>query len=265
LFYYFQYAFAIRSGLDIDPFDYSSILNVMRQLAVNHEDYHFRNEFIPIEPPSNARKNKPFIEPHFPLPIRQRMSLQQRKRFSKYRNDLNLKREPVALNRGPVLHTATIESPYRGLMLNNGEWLKSKNKCVWNDFTNLYRALLIYDLFQSGETADSIYSKYGGECIQDMTPVGTIRCCLVGGETALDVLIPYLINSISNNSDTRLLLLEQAAIDSIAFIGDGDSDGCVSKLYIRRIQRHYERALQLIQLAVTGAFKTFPPILLPLH
>lgn len=265
LFYFFQYAFAVRGNLlTHDTCDADNKLNIMHELATAPEYFHFRNEHMPHEPIS-CRRNRPKTDssPDAPLlPGLPKMDLLEHKQFKKYGTVSPKYRVGRS---GTLIYTATAESQYRHLMLNNGEWLKTKNGRPSKDFFNLYRSLLIFDLYQRGETAKGIYDNYGNICIDEV--IATIGCNRMSpfkmiSDVALqqDLMAAIQGNRIYN-SESEQLILDRSETDNISFIGSAED---CENLYIRRIQSHYDRALQLIHLAETGTFKTFPLVIVDL-
>lgn len=260
LFYYFQYAFASRGGLLYDLYDQSNLLNIMNRLAHEHDYFHFENEYLePVEPPS-SRKNKPpqDMAPDSPLPINSgRLTYRQHKQLKKLYGGTGVTPSRYT---GTILFTATSESPHRHLMLYQDEWLKNRSGAVWNDYTSLYRALVIFDLFQDGETAESICDKYGNLLMTEELPSkGKI---IIHTDISSGVMLTIVKQMLTSPRDPIYFLKEQFT-DKNPFITMAD-DIEYKPLLIRRINSHYARAKQLIQLATSGAFKTFPQVLTPL-
>lgn len=263
LFYFFMYAFASRGKLLAhDSTDPDNLLNVIHQLAVDPDDFHFRHEHIPPQPTTISRKSKVLVDndPAAPMPPCIPMSFRDAKRFKKQRG--------FWIKPGrTVLYTATEESQFKYLMLNNEEYLKTKNGRTWNDYINLYRSLLVYDLYESGETLKSISVNYARDSIgailyefgcDRLSPFERIE------EISEAILQRDLIDSLLFKK-IYSLEAEQVMLDSgEPLISNYDNTDDESNPFFNRVKSHYDRALQLIHLAETGQFKTFPSVLSPL-
>lgn len=251
LFYYFQYTFALRGNQLIhNPFDPDNLLNVLRQLADDPEYFHYRYEYVAPTPENNSRKTR-HTETDPSAPENKLISLSESNRFKK-QHGYRLKMGQT------VLYTATAENGYRDLMLYQGEYLQRRDGGKWDDFMNLYRAMLIYDLCSNGETADSICTKYGWMYFSDKE----FRAVPFDYEFNVDGVTPYLkwlFEQYYGVFDKTLV-----SAGNYPFISNADENECRLPL-IRRIKSHYNRALQLIQLAETRQFKTFPSVISPLQ
>lgn len=266
LFYFFQYAFAVRGSLRLqyDPLDSSNLLNVMQRLAQDPEWFHICEEYVPIGPISNSRRNKPNLQPHMPVPMSLgRLNLKQTKRLRKLYGTT-----PVGTKEcGLKLYLATTESQYRNLMLHDGEWLKTKNGRIWKDFINLYRSLLIFDLYQDGETDKSIFKNYDCQYLDEYLEKRkkpAIWIATTCSQALLETLMPFFAKMLENNHETRKFLGDYCKNNNIPFVSGSDEPDCAAS-YRNRIKQHYKRALQLVRLAETGAFKTFPLVISPVQ
>lgn len=164
---------------------------------------------------------------------------------------------------GATMYPATDEGQLQPLMLYEGEYLKWRNGRTWKDFHNLYRALLIYDLHKIGETAASIFVKYGGLAIDEVAERLGISDNMPSTIESNTALAQDLIENIRHprRTEAEQLLIDNFKQHDTSFIGESDDCGGI---YIHRISQHHNRAVHLIRLAESGKFKTFPSVLPPL-
>lgn len=245
LFYFFQFAFVSR-GFRCKQNPVDDEFNVVRDLALNADYYHFRNEYMPLQPLQVGRRKQPEEDtsPEAPQPIGKVLSLKESKEFKKHQGF-------TPRQARPVLYTATSESRYRHLMLYSGEVLKTRNGRTWRDFPNLYRALLIYDLYQSGLTAEDIYHQYGNLYLEEIP------------QRIRDNQLQHIYTL-----EAEQEVLNFAESNSLPFVTACETENCDEPLYIHRfidrIESHNIRATQLIKLAEAGQFKIFPSAISPI-
>lgn len=133
------------------------------------------------------------------------------------------------------------------------DYLRSKNGHVWNNFASLYRALIIFDLIDSGNTVDDViqmhFSSYELEdfYLRQMTDKRTP--------------LPYEFLATFFKLGSLNSLFEPLPQTTGVFLYTCDS----IELLKVKIVRHFNFAKELIDLAVTGNFSRLPSIKAPKH
>jgi len=127
------------------------------------------------------------------------------------------------------------------------DWLRHETGYKWNDFPGLYRSLLVFDLHRTGRSFEEIAREYfDNSHISDVihlraqTALERFFSDTFGPAAPPKVPGPYFLDRIKSASEAQAQELAELAV-----------------------KRHYHRALQLIDLARDGRFKTLatlPPI-----
>lgn len=247
LFYFFQYQFYIRGKRkcrDIDEMlmgrTHHTLHGFLYDLMMNPGELHYRWEFKEELPPSSPRENVP-------------KGMTRREAVG---------RRPIDRKCHAIMPRSASKRSFRcRFML--FDWLRTKNSRRWNDFENLYRALIVFDLNARGYSFKDIADNWNNDFyfyeMKDHFNLSEWEKGIQQLEESIQQ--SGIVFSIGHFMAKKITHTDALFIKCYPDEFDSQRASRLAKL---RIQKHYARAIKLIELAESGSFNQFPCNIPPL-